>query len=63
MKMYFKYYILFYYSKNGHTGVGRRIVTLNEELDFIEGIEEIENAIKEDKKYDEVIILNWKGLK
>lgn len=58
-----RYFIFYYFIKNGKTGYANGEVELKSELDSWEKIKEIEKTILKENNLDEIIIFNWNELK
>jgi len=62
-QMFFKYLIVYQFEKDGRFGFGRCNLKRDEELNDFESIVQLENNIKEEQGFDNIILLNWKKLK
>lgn len=55
-----KYFIAYFHKGNKSFGVGNSEITSKKEIINFEDIQEIEQKIKKDNNFEEVIILNYK---
>ena len=58
-----KYFIAYFHKGNKSFGVGNSEITSKKEIINFEDIKEIEQKIKKDNNFEEVIILNYKKIK
>lgn len=58
-----KYFIAYFHKGNKSFGVGNSEITSKKEIINFEDIQEIEQKIKKDNNFEEVIILNYKKIK
>lgn len=58
-----KYFIAYFHKGNKSFGVGNSEITSKKEIINFKDIKEIEQKIKEDNNFEEVIILNYKKIK
>lgn len=57
-----KYFIVYFHKRNSVFGFGQCETTILKEINKLEDIKEIEKNIKEENKFEEVVILNYKKL-